>query len=183
MLFCQACSLALAACSLSLVTWSLVHQPAPVVEQGPNTFGPLSSTHYRRPANGTSSGRSGLGSSIYFLDLSWSSFTSRSVSSNAAAILSSTTFVYFKLSLSIIIPFYIHPILSLNHCQACCLKLGACSFLFLFSGSELPGHARSSFTTPASVNSLPPLNHINPALPPGLGTWQRWAKAAPPEVT
>ena len=44
---------------------------------------------------------------------------------------------------------------------ACRLKLF--SSLFFFSGSELPGHARSSFTTPASVNSLPPLNHIKPA--------------------
>ena len=37
---------------------------------------------------------------------------------------------------------------------ACCLMLEA--RLFSSLGSELPEHARSSFTTPASVNSLPP---------------------------
>ena len=51
-----------------------------------------------------------------------------------------------------------------------CLLLVACRlWLSFFFRDELRQHVTSSFTTPASVNSLPPFNHINSARPVACG--------------
>ena len=128
-------------------------------------------------------------SSIYFLDLSWSSFTSLRISSNVSAILISGLIDLSFISLSI---FYLsvnkyilyYPITIVKSfftslpLGACRLKLGPffrmqLRIILKWPGSELPEHARSSFTTPASVNSLPPFNHLNSAPPRSLRTRQR----------
>jgi len=89
----DACSLLLVACSSGLALLTSAHgqdKSWPLV--GPGAY-------------------SLFCSSMYFLDLSWSAFTIRRISSIASAIL-------FNCSLSILYPFKIYPILSHTSCQA-----------------------------------------------------------------
>ena len=122
----EACSLPLDACNMVLASGASAH--------GPGKPGPLVDLD----------AYSSFFSSIYFLDRSWSSLTKRSTSSSASAILFSCSFsiLYLSILMSRYLVFNTHqpqrvrspieliinPILSHTSCQACSLKLGACSF-------------------------------------------------------